>query len=166
MESTIETNSIQKKSLPETLKVLCILSFIGIGLFNFVSGIYNYATIDKKVIEMEAQIQKVEDSGNSMAISILQDAQNAVICAQQNKTSALIVSLISGLLCLAGVLMMWNLKKNGFFLYTIGELSPIIYTFLVIGVGKGTFGILTSAFTIIIPLVFVILYSVQLKHMD
>ncbi len=155
-----------KKLLPENLKILCILSFIGIGLFNFVSGINNYMTIDKKVIEMESKINKIEDSGNGLLIDIMHDAQTALLKEQQNKIPSLIVNLVAGILCLVGVLLMWKLKKNGFFIYTIGELIPMMYSLFFIGFGKGTFGIITSAFLLIIPVVFIILYSIQLKHMD
>ena len=155
-----------KKLLPENLKILCILSFIGIGLFNFVRGINNYMTIDKKVIEMESKINKIEDSGNGLLIDIMHDAQTALLKEQQNKIPSLIVNLVAGILCLVGVLLMWKLKKNGFFIYTIGELIPMMYSLFFIGFGKGTFGIITSAFLLIIPVVFIILYSIQLKHMD
>ena len=155
----------QKKSLPDTLKVLCILTFIGCA-FVIGSTVYNYVTIDKQVIEMESKMQKVEETGNTMVIGIMQDAQAALINAQQNKTASLIVGVLAALLCLGGAIMMWNLKKNGFFVYTIGEFTPTIFTFLVLGIGKGTFGILSSGFLVIIPLVFIILYATQLKHMD
>ena len=153
------------KQLPEMLKVLCILTFIGVGILNFVSGTYNYLTIDKKIAEMDKQIETIQQSGNSTAISIMQSAEEAVIKAQQNKTVLFIVNILGGLLCLVGALMMWKLNKNGFFLYTIGELLPTIVQFVFVGMGTGLFAIITAAFAIVIPMVFIILYATQLKEM-
>ncbi len=165
MEQTIDQNLTGKKSLPEMLKVLCILTFIGCA-FTFVSAVYNYATIDKKIGEMETQMQKAQESGNATVIGMLQDAEDAVIKAQQNKIPIFIITILSGILCAVGAFMMWKLKKNGFFFYAIGELVPTIYSLIFIGIGKGIFGIITSVFGFVIPLVFIILYATQLKHME
>ena len=109
---------------------------------------------------------KAQESGNATVIGMLQDAQEAVIKAQQNKTASFIVNILAALFCLGGALMMWSLKKNGFFVYVIGEFTPTIFSFLIIGIGKGAFGIISSGFLVVIPLVFIILYATQLKHME
>jgi hypothetical protein len=153
------------KKIPELLKVLCILTFIGCA-FSLGSAVYNFATIDKQVNDMESKIQKVEDSGSTMAVDIMQSAQATLIKVQQNKVPTVVVSVFACLLCLVGAIMMWNMKKNGFFIYTVGELLPTIYTFVFIGIGSGLFSVITSAFSVVIPLVFVILYATQLKEMD
>ena len=114
MEQTIDQNLVAKNSLPQMLKVLCILTFVGCA-FAFGSAVYNYLTIDKKIGEMEVSIQKAQEGGNATVIGMLQDAEDAVIKAQQNKTPIFIITILSGILCAVGAFMMWKLKKNGFF---------------------------------------------------
>jgi hypothetical protein len=65
-------------------------------------------------------------------------------------------------LCVFGAIQMRQLKKQGYFLYLIGELLPLVAVFLFMGIGalKG-FG----AITLVIPLVFIILYTMQRKHL-
>jgi len=54
---------------------------------------------------------------------------------------------------------MHKLQKQGFFIYVAGQLIPIIYTFVTVGVGFGLIGV-------IIPIVFIVLYATQLKELS
>ena len=68
--------------------------------------------------------------------------------------------------------MMMKLKKTGFFLYLVGELLPLIYTFLVLG-GLGAMSIpmlgeaviVVYLIALVIPLAFIVMYGLNLKHM-
>ncbi|MFM2225966.1 MAG: hypothetical protein RJA07_2168 [Bacteroidota bacterium] len=158
------TNGI--KNISSTLKTLCILTFIGVGMMNFFGAAYHYYTIDKNIVLLQQQLKATEYKDNDAAISTMQDALDGYYKARENKMQNLWIDIIAGILCAVGAAMMMRLLKNGFFVYTIGELLPVIYHFIVFGFGKVTFSAITSAFLVVIPLTFIVLYAVQLKDME
>lgn len=126
-QATVETNSTS--SVPQFLKVLFILSYIGVGL---------------------------QILGNLMIIT----------------TTAGLIGVISALGCLFGVLQMKKLKKTGFYIYTVFEILPTIYGLITIGgamfslggMGGGIMAIY-AFLSALFPIVFIILYAVNLKHL-
>ena len=76
-----------------------------------------------------------------------------------------IFQLIANIICFVGVWIMWNLKKKGYLIYVLGEILPVLATFLLMNV-NGLFGIFLLGFGLLIPLLFIILYSFNLKHMS
>jgi hypothetical protein len=152
-------------AMPAFLKVLCILTFVGCA-FGFASGIYNYVTADAKVLEIEQQIAKVQDTGNQTMIGMLESAQEMVEKSAANKSLVLGINMVGMVLCLIGALLMWRRNKNGFFFYAFGELLPPLAMFFVLGMGSGMMGIMMSIFGIFVPIAFIGMYAVNLKHMD
>lgn len=86
-------------------------------------------------------------------------------------TIAGIVSLVAALLCLYGVIQMWNLKKMGFYLYLVGEIVPVIVSVVTIGFASlfsfagGIFALIAGGLGLILALAFIIMYALNLKHM-
>lgn len=83
-----------------------------------------------------------------------------------------ILSLISAIACFIGVLMMWKLKKMGFWIYAIFELLPPVYTLIAVGSVAFKFGAYGGGFmayytvlSMFFPVLFVILYGLNLKHL-
>ena len=71
--------------------------------------------------------------------------------------------LLGTLLCIVGAVFMRKLVKNGFYLYTAGQLLPVIISTLILGIGSmAGFGALGLVF----PIGFIIMYYTQLKHMS
>ena len=152
---------------PTFLTVLCILSFIGIGL-GLISGLMSFATagmmddmaemteqtMEEGMAELE---QEWEDAGIEGSGGFLEGLMNQGMAAMEHARTLAIIQILANLLCLFGVLKMWKLKKQGFYLYTVGELVPPIAGIILVG------GIMATG--LIIPLLFVILYGVNLKHM-
>ena len=71
-------------------------------------------------------------------------------------------------LCIIGSVMMWQLKKAGFFIYLIGEVAPLVLSFILLGSLANSTGLVTVAeevIGVIFPLAFVIMYGLNLKHM-
>ncbi len=154
------------KKLPDFLKVICILTFIGCGL-GLISSIYNFVTAESKLAEMQQNIEKITESGgNQKMISLLEDAQSMLEKSVANKYPVFIISMIGIVLCLVGAIMMWKLKKNGFFLYATGELLPPLTLFFILGMGNSIMTISISIFGVILALAFVFMYALNLKHMD
>ena len=148
------------KKRPEFLSVLCILSFAGIG-FSFFGALINifFNGAGKSFMMLHQH--------NSIFGSIIdnQDAYYHMLYITG------IAGAIAALVCLAGVLLMWNLKKAGYFIYIIGEIAPPIVS--IAFAGRSGFGGLFESFFMfslligfLFPIAFIILYAVNLKHMS
>ncbi len=137
MEQTVTNNEAGKR--PTFLTVLCILSFIfsGIGLIGLII----------LLIGMGAM--------TSLASSAV-DAGGTYTGPSIGLTWAyLIVGFLTTLIGLFGVIKMWKLQKVGFYIYTACVVISII-----MGIVYSGFGFMS-----ILPLVFVVLYGLNLKAM-
>ncbi len=143
------------KKIPDMLNVLTILSFIGCAI-GFFGTIYNYFSVCKSLEMME----KLSESDNPMA-GMMGSMTESAIKQCEMRMPLLIIGLLSIVVCLVGVLQMRKLKKSGFFLYLIGELAAPIAILVMTGGG----GSIMVTLSLAIPIIFVILYATQLKHM-
>lgn len=142
--------------IPDLLNVLTILSYIGCGM-GVIGGIYSYFSSCKSVELME----KMSNSDNPMA-GMMGSLTEATVKMCELRVPMLLVTLSATVLCLIGVILMRKLKRSGFFIYLAGELAPSVVTIAVLGTG------LLNIFMMIgfvIPVIFIILYATQLKHM-
>lgn len=137
MEQTVTNNEAGKR--PTFLTVLCILSFIfsGIGLIGLII----------LLIGMGAM--------SSLASAAI-DAGGTYTGPSIGLTWAyLIIGFLTTLIGLFGVIKMWKLQKVGFYIYTACVVISII-----MGIVYSGFGFMS-----ILPLVFVVLYGLNLKAM-
>jgi len=164
MKNTNRTKEVidtqRPKELPGTLNVLTILTFIGCG-FSYIFGILGYIFTNNA----SEKIEKMSQAGAS------QNQIDMFMKSADNRSLLLISSLVFTTLCLISAFQMRKLKRLGYYLYLIGEIAPIV-------VSAGLFGGLSgsssnAAMTIIgviigigVPIVFVILYSTQLKYLE
>jgi hypothetical protein len=65
--------------------------------------------------------------------------------------------------CFVGALWMRKLKKEGYWVYVTGEILPIIGSFILLGTAQFTDW--KSYLQLVIPIVFVTLYSFQRKYL-
>jgi len=155
------------KRRPTFLTVLCILSFVGIGLV-VISSLYNVIIYSGDTVKnsLEQASQILQQSNNPFGNFIQNPDEYISAMFTMN-----LVNLISAMVCLVGVIMMWKLKKLGFFIYTVAELaSPIIAMILSGRIGMGSaffasFMVVIMVISLIFALAFVIMYAVNLKHL-
>lgn len=76
----------------------------------------------------------------------------------------MILALAGAALCFYGAMQMRNLKKQGYLIYVVGELLPIISFAVFVGFGN-IFGGMTMIFSLLIAAVFIILYTLQRKNL-
>lgn len=136
MEQTNTTPEV--KSRPKFLTVLCILTFIGSGLATL---LYLIALI------AFGAISGVLDSVPGMGA--MGDAGMAIFA----------VFFVLAFLSLFGAIMMWKLKKTGFYLYTLANIILLILPFVVFD------GVPVNIFGIIITVGFIAMYAANLKAM-
>ena len=146
--------------LPGSINVLTILTFVGVGIgllsamSNFFMAETNYANTEKMITNDDApSILK------GMFTPEMLEMQRLMM---ENKVALLVITLVSLGLCLYGALQMRKLLKQGFYIWLMGEVLPIVATALFISSAafKG-WGLIGLA----VPVVFIILYATQLKYM-
>lgn len=151
-----------KPKLPSGLNVLTILTFIGCTVFGlvtlFLPMIYKFAL---------SMMEKATSSGQELSSKQLADMEKskaAMELAQQNMIPLMIIGLAGIILCFVGALWMRKLKKDGYWMYVAGELAPLIAGVFILGTSQYT-SIWSVIFSAGVPLVFVILYTMQRKYL-
>jgi len=153
----------EKKKIPEMINVLSILTFIGCGL-GLIGSIWAYANATKqydKALDAQGKMENAPDFAKKLM------GPNPVELAQRtldNRLPILLLSLVAYVLCIYGAMQMRKLKKTGYSIYVIGEILPIAGLFIFIGIGL--YGTFTLAIILLFPILFIILYSTQLKHLS
>jgi hypothetical protein len=169
MENAYQTNDVltghRPKQLPGMLNVLTILTFIGCG-FAYLAALYGFfagSDPDKQIAEIREQQEKMGDS-DGFASKMMEGSVEMIQKSYDHRYILLISGLLFTTLCLIGAMHMRKLKKTGYYYYLIGELAPIVLS-------AGLFGAsflsgMTILFSAVVAIVFVILYSTQLKYLQ
>ncbi len=152
---------------PTFLTVLCILTFIfggGTGLYS----IYEYFTFDKsypeQVAKIEAGLEQMADAGMDSGV-FFEMAENGLIALEKKAENIALISLATILFaCLSvfGAFMMFKLKKNGFYIYSVANLFWALVPIALIGIEVGMMSIGIGAG---LTILFIVLYGLNLKHM-
>jgi hypothetical protein len=154
---------VDKDRLPDTLNVLTILTFVGCGLqllFSFVGYAGAQGSLEK-IAAAESNENTPSFAKKLMGPHALEIAQSSL----DNRLPILILTLVSCALCIYGAVQMRARKKQGYYIYAIGELVlPVITSAIFLGVAAMTG--MGAIFGFLIVAVFLILYGSQLKHLS
>lgn len=139
-----ETAAAETGKRPVFLTVLCILSFIsaGFGIITFVGLITAMGVATAAVGSLEGLegVSEAASAGPSAGMT----------------WAYIIVGLLTIIVSLIGVIKMWKLKKQGFMLYTgasvVSMIMGSIYSF--------------SIMALLFPILFIVLYYLNVKHMN
>lgn len=146
MENPFEEEK-QPNKRPAFLTVLCILTFIGAG-FSILSELI-VLFLPSSVME-GMQLQFADMLGEAQA----EEMVASFALASKLAPYQLVLSILS----LMGAILMFQLKRMGFYLYTLAQVSLVVLPGLI----GGQWTIFWSAFW---ALVFIVLYAVNLKSM-
>ena len=141
MSETLDNNA-GAGGRPTFLTVICILSFVGIGL-----AVIGYIGMFAVLGVAEGAMGAAVDAGATVT------ASTGMIWAY------IIVGFITVIISLVGVLQMWKLKKSGFMLYAGATVVALIMGIVVNGFGP-------SIVSIVISGAFIAMYYMNLKHMS
>lgn len=157
-ESLESFADFEQKSLPSFLNALTILTFIGSGL-GLISALYSLATIEQQKIQIKEseRLLGVTNLGRDL-IETAKLSLEHVIPLQLN-------ILFTAIICLIGAFLMRKLNKTGFYVYLFGTLVSVIAPIAILGISSGLSGQL-MIIGIIVPLVFIVMYATNLKHME
>ena len=128
---------------PTLVTVLCILSFIGSGL-----SILSYLLLTVGAGAIMSFLDNIPGMGEALAGSGIGAG-----------TAFLLLMLIFNIGTLFGAIMMWKMKKIGFWIYSG---SFVVQFILPMIMASGPFRI----FLLIVMAAFIVLYGINLKHMD
>ncbi|MFT6280174.1 MAG: hypothetical protein ACJA0U_000291 [Salibacteraceae bacterium] len=155
-----EEGTIKKRS--QFLNVLCILTFVGSGL-GVLGAIWGLVPST-----VETGLQSMRE---------LQETQNQIFdIGDFNEVEYVkwsfysnIAGIATSLICLTGALLMFRLKRNGYFVYIAGWIAQIVITsmampHLLTGDLAGA-GVISIVFNILIMIAFFVMYGLNLKHM-
>lgn len=163
----METNDLlepqqEPPKLPAGLNVLTILTLVWCA-YELYSNISNFFKGEKALKELNEARDKMGPEAPAWVRNML--GQDMVTIAEksiENKVPLLIIGLVAVALCVYGAIEMRKLKKQGYLLWLIGELLPIVSAIIFIG---GVFFKSFIAFFLIFPVIFIILYTLQRKHL-
>lgn len=175
METTVQNdpfnNAMQEPARPQLLTVVCILTFVMCGIM-FIMGIIgivnnNPEKMQEKIEQMRSFSPEMADKMEEQMVSMQDSAYQQV---------APYLNLLYTLLSLLGAIMMWKLKKTGFYLYLAGELLPYIGFItggkqamaMMSSMGGGmaeTAGMIALILMLVFDIAFFAMYAVNLKHM-
>ena len=152
----------EKPKLPGSLNVLTILTFIGCGVFGLFTFLMpTFLSWSLKMMDKAQQDGKLTDK---QAVD-MDKSRLSIETFLAHKWPLLIVGLIGIGLCLYGAIAMRKLKKEGFYIYVIGQILPIIGGVVLLGFANQFNGVFSYIVGLGVPILFIILYANNLKHL-
>ena len=124
MENPFEEKQMKR---PTFLTVLCILTFIGSG-WGILSELFSLITAGmmNQSVQMEQYSQAMDqlaDSGvsSSFLSGLLSSSQEVIQASMMYRTQIAVCGLILSVISLIGAVLMFRLKRIGFYFYTAAQ---------------------------------------------
>lgn len=168
MENQLDYNE-QPLERPTLLKVLCILSFIYIGLsfiFSLVS-VFGGPQSEEEMVAQKVELLEANDELRDSNMDGLADMMEQMTRMNEsinaNFYMASVISILALLIGFYGVFSMWQGKKIGFHLYIVYSLISVGQLYLF--VSPSDIPSIAIIFNLIIAATFALLYSRKLHWM-
>ncbi|MBL7983633.1 MAG: hypothetical protein JNM91_01480, partial [Flavobacteriales bacterium] len=113
--------------------------------------------------QMDEARAEMGDEASGMVGGLMDGAMEMAEKAAANARSIGIATIVLSLISLFGVWKMWNLQKQGFWLYLLATIGGLIVPLIFLGFNM--LALLSVGMGGLVALIFVILYATQLKHM-
>lgn len=150
----------EKPKIPTGLNVLTIFTFIGC-VWELYNNVKNFSGGRKALEEFEKAQDKLAEAPAWARKFAGPEVHEMMVKALENRIPLFIIGMVGTVLCFYGALQMRKLKKEGYILWLVGEVLPYIGTAIFLPVFFNTIFIYFA----IIPLLFIILYTMQRKHL-
>ena len=157
----VDFNNEAPRKRPAFITVLAILSWVYVAI-GVLSALVNSLSSEEAQIEKIDEAIAIYDSMDDMPF--LDDSLAVMEASRDNVRITNLGNLIFLLIEGIAVFMMFNLKRNGFWLYTLAQIGLVSLIIMVMP-WPNIISTLTVVFTVFIVLLFEILYAVNLKHM-
>jgi hypothetical protein len=154
---------------PTFLTVLCILTWVGSGLV-ILNQLFTLATagLTKEIAGLAEE--GMSDAMDELATeapefgSFFSNLLGQGMHALEHLTELALVRIIGVLIVFAGSIMMWKLKKQGFWMFIAGKVIIIAGILFIMG-GSGM-GFMMITGPIIVGILFITLYGVNYKALN
>lgn len=165
MENPFQEN---KLSRPTFLTVLCILTFIGSG-WGILSQLF--ALLGSSLVDSSTQIEQysaamdsIEDAGTASFLSgLLSSSQEVLQATLMYARQIAVISLVLSTLSLLGAILMFKLRRIGFWIYSAAQVLMLFVTPYFAGFSMLI--VVGMLFSALFTILFIILYAVNLKYM-
>ena len=157
-------NPTRAVARPLFLTILCVVTFL-ISVIGIITNIRGYVNADAEVERItsgkaKTQLKNIFSPGAVASDELVRIGNLNV----ENYKKFSIGCIASYILCLVGTILIFKLKRTGFYSFTLGTFFNLITHFLLFGDNFGSMGI--SILVALAGFVFVILYGLNLKYMD
>ena len=149
------------KTLPQTLNVLTILTYVGSAL-QLVGGVVSYFTIASSYKLYEELSEGAAATSDNPLAGVMRAASATIKKQYENRGLILLLAVLGAVACFYGALQMRQRKMQGYNIYVAGEIIPPVANLILIGMGGLGF---LGAFGLVVPIIFIVLYSLQRKHL-
>ena len=153
-------NEVPRKR-PAFITVLAILSWIYVAIGVLGALVNSFSSEEKQMQQIDEAIA-IYDNMDEMPF--LDDSVAVLEASRDNLRITNLGNLIFLLIEGIAVFMMFNLKRNGFWLYTLAQIGLVSLLIMVMP-WPNIISTLTVVFSLFLVLLFEILYAVNLKHM-
>jgi ABC-type spermidine/putrescine transport system permease subunit II len=154
---------MEEKKLPSMLNVLTILTFIGSG-FGLLISIVMPWFVKFMINFMKNQMSSAGDKLKTSDIEGMNESISKLEMVQNNMTINIIVGVLFCSLCIVAAILIRKRKKDGYNLYLIARIAPLIVSFFILK--NVPLNSATSIIgTLFLPVLMIILYSTQRKHL-
>lgn len=150
---------------PLFLTILCVITFIG-SIAGIILNSKGYVSAEEEVHKItsgrsKTQLKNLFTHDNITPSDELVSIGNLNV---ENYKKFSIGCIASYILCLVGTILIFKLKRTGFYSFTLGTFFNLITHFLLFGDNFGAMGI--SIVAALTGFIFVILYGMNLKYME
>lgn len=160
-DELLDNGTEAQKKRPVFLLVLCILTFVGAGI-GLIGAVISLLTMGQAEEAFNQMNNVMGELGGELGMNLEDTYKWAKISNYLN--------LLGNALCLGGALLMFRLRKFGFYIYVPGQIFPLIGAYLALNsmfgggilAGLGVFSVVFNAF---IAIAFIVMYGLNLKHM-
>jgi hypothetical protein len=157
-----------KQDRPVFLTILCIISFVVLGftifknIISFIFGKFGssfYNLIQNNLENSLNQINATNPAAASFVEKIFESILKLIDALPLLATMTIVLSVVA----LAGVIMMWSLIKNGFYVYAGAKIVLIFVPMMLIGINF--LSMLMAMTSLFVAAIFITLYALNLKAM-
>jgi len=162
-----EETNIQKR--PTFLKVLCILTFINVGLgvlgvfIGVMSGKASATELEQSAAAITQMANEIRSNGNASLANMLEQVNDLAFFANENHWMAMGLSALAISAGFLGAVWMYNGKKSGFHSYIIYSIIAVFGVYVY--VPSDSIPVFSIVFNSIISLIFIFMYSRNLHWM-
>lgn len=160
-----------KRKRSNLLSGLCILTWIG-SVWYFISAIYGVFTLETTLKAIRSLYALVETSSflpnylPDYVKELMRKLDNYMLFSRIHQ----VVTILNSVVCFLGAIFMWRNKKMGYFLYLFSQLTYFVSCLLVYVYSSGipligAFNGIFTMFSMLMVVIFIILYSVRLRNL-